>query len=69
MLQWFWQGDGPYYDCSDITIGAAAGGAGAGATAATAASAAGATAEVEALEEPASAEVKVCDFLIHFESF
>ena len=27
VLQWYWDGDAPYYDCADITVSRAAGGA------------------------------------------
>lgn len=44
VLQWYWQGDGPYYDCADVTI---TGGAGGGGTAANAARTGGASSGIE----------------------
>lgn len=44
VLQWYWQGDGAYYDCADVTI---TGGAGGGGTAANAARTGGASSGIE----------------------
>jgi hypothetical protein len=57
VMQWYWDGDGPYYDCADITVTGGTAAAAGGAAASAAATGAAASGSAEA--EPAFAEVEV----------